>query len=79
MSEKVHLGTIHLCHRIHNWTQQKASILVLALLLHRVEMEGAVGPGDDAGQERLAMGGATWKGKEMASMARVLVVHQWRG
>ena len=42
-------------------------------------MEGAVGPGDDAGQERLAMGGATWKGKEMASMARVLVVHQWRG
>ena len=77
-SEKVLLGTIHLSLRIHNWTQQETSISILALL-HRVEMEGAVGLGGDAGRERPAVGHAVGMGKERAGMARVLVAHVWRG
>ena len=65
-------------HRIHNWTQQKAYIHVLALLLHRAETEGAVGLGGDAGRERPAVGGAVGKGKERADDARVSVAHAWR-
>ena len=72
------LCTIQLSHRIHNWTQQKASIRVLALL-HRAEMEGAVRLGGDPGRERTAVGGAAGKGKERASAARVMAMCAWCG